>query len=250
MSPWDALAIALAGFGAGAMNAVGGSGTLLTFPTVVAVGYPPLLANVSNTVGLVPGSAAAVWGLRAELKGQLQRIRRLAVASACGAVTGAVLLLTLPSEAFDAIVPVLIALAVVLVLVQPRLTAAITKRRELHPGHGGPALFVCCGLVGIYGGYFGAAQGVLLIALLAVFLDDTLHRLNGTKNVLALTANLVAAMLFIAIEDIDWGIAGLIAGGSIVGGLLGARLARKMPPAVLRGVIVVIGTVAIVRLLA
>src|SRR5690349_21528945 len=114
------------------MNAVGGSGTLLTFPTVVAVGYPPLLANVSNTVGLVPRSAAAVWGLRAELKGQLGRVRRLAVASACGALTGAILLLTLPSEAFDAIVPALIALAVLLVLVQPRLTAAIASRRELH----------------------------------------------------------------------------------------------------------------------
>lgn len=250
MSFWDALLIALAGFGAGAMNAVGGSGTLLTFPTVVALGYPPLLANVSNTVGLVPGSTAAVWGLRRELAGQLARVQRLCVASAGGALLGAILLLTLPSEAFDAIVPALISLAVLLVLFQARLTAAITRRREVRPGHGGPALFVAVGCVGIYGGYFGAAQGILLIALLGIFLADSLHRLNATKNVLALTANLVAAVLFIAVEDIHWGIAGLIAGGSIAGGLLGARLARRLPPAVLRGVLVVVGTVAIIRLLA
>lgn len=250
MSFWDAVLIALAGFGAGAMNAVGGSGTLLTFPTVVALGYPPLLANVSNTVGLVPGSSAAVWGLRRELSGQLARLRVLAVASACGALLGGILLLTLPSKAFDAVVPILIALAVLLVLVQSRLTAAVTRRREVQPGHGGAALFAAVGCVGIYGGYFGAAQGILLIALLGIFLDDSLHRLNATKNVLALTANLVAAILFIAVEDIHWGIAGLIAGGSIAGGLLGARLARRMPPAVLRAVIVVVGTVAIIRLLA
>ncbi|MGQ0630659.1 MAG: sulfite exporter TauE/SafE family protein [Sporichthyaceae bacterium] len=246
---WDGIAILAAGFGAGAMNAVGGSGTLLTFPTLIALGYPPLLANVSNTVGLVPGSAAAVLALRPELEGQGPRLRRFAVASGVGALIGATLLLTLPESVFDAVVPALIALALVLVLVQPGLSAALSARRPERP-HGGAVLLVALVGIGVYGGYFGAAQGILLIAVLGVLLSDDLHRLNATKNVLALVANFVAALVFIAVEDIDWAIAALIAGGSVVGGVLGARLARRLPPAVLRGAILVIGTVAIVRLLA
>ncbi|MGQ0624267.1 MAG: sulfite exporter TauE/SafE family protein [Sporichthyaceae bacterium] len=246
---WDALAILAAGFGAGAMNAVGGSGTLLTFPTLVALGYPPLLANVSNTVGLVPGSAAAVLALGPELHGQRARLQRFAVASATGALIGATLLLTLPESVFDAVVPALIALALVLVVLQPRLARAVGARAPGRP-HGGALLLAALVGIGAYGGYFGAAQGILLIAVLGVLLSDDLHRLNATKNVLALVANFVAAAVFIALEDIDWAIAALIAGGSVVGGVLGARLARRLPPAALRAAILAIGTVAIVRLLA
>lgn len=249
MSLWEALAIAVAGLGAGAINAVVGSGTLITFPTLIALGYPPVLANVSNTVGLAPGSAAAAWAYRRELAGQGERLRRLCVFSTVGAIAGAVLLLTLPEGAFKAIVPALIGIALVLVILQPRLTAALVTRTD-RPHHGGLPLALGVLATGIYGGYFGAAQGVLLMGLLGTLLAEDLQVLNGVKNVLAFTANGVAALVFIGIEDIDWRIAGLIAAGSIIGAFGGASVARKLPPTVLRGVIVTIGTVAIVRLLA
>jgi uncharacterized protein len=249
LSFWEAIAIAIAGLGAGAINAVVGSGTLITFPTLIALGYPPVLANVSNTVGLAPGSAAAAWAYRRELADQGGRLRRLCVFSTVGAVAGALLLLTLPAGAFKAIVPVLIGIALLLVVFQPRLTAALAARREI-PHHGGLALGLGVLATGIYGGYFGAAQGVLLMGLLGTLLADDLQVLNGIKNVLAFTANGVAALVFIAVEDIDWKVAGLIAAGSILGAFGGASIARKLPPTVLRGIIVTIGTVAIVRLLA
>ncbi|HUR73064.1 MAG TPA: sulfite exporter TauE/SafE family protein [Sporichthya sp.] len=249
MSPWDALAIAIAGLGAGAINAVVGSGTLITFPTLIALGYPPVLANVSNTVGLAPGSAAAVVAYRRELHGQGSRLRRLCVASALGAIGGATLLLTLPPGAFKAIVPALIGLALILVIVQPRLSAWVAARGD-RPHHGGGTLLAGVLATGAYGGYFGAAQGVLLMALLGTLLDEDLQIQNAIKNVLALTANFVAACVFVGVEPIDWKIAGLIAGGSVLGGLAGAKIARRLPPAVLRGVIVTIGVVAIVRLVA
>ena len=240
-----------AGVAAGAINAVVGSGTLITFPTLIAIGYPPVLANVSNTLGLVPGSLAAVFGYRKELSGQAPRLARLCAASTCGALAGGTLLLTLPDAAFKAIVPALIVAACVLVVLQPRLTAALAVRRPGgRPVHGGPVLFVAVCATGVYGGYFGAAQGVLLIALLSVFLTDDMQRLNGTKNVLARTANLVAALLFLAVSEVDWQAAGLIAAGSVAGGLAGAKVGRRLPPNVLRGVIVAVGTVAVVRLLA
>jgi uncharacterized membrane protein YfcA len=248
LSPWDALAIAVAGTGAGAINAVVGSGTLITFPTLIALGYAPVLANVSNTVGLVPGSATAVVAYRRELSGRMPLLRRLCACSSIGALIGATLLLTLPKGAFKAVVPVLIVVALVLVVVQPRLSAAVAARGT-RPHHGGTFLAVAVLLTGVYGGYFGAAQGVLLMGLLGTLLAEDLQVLNGIKNVLALTANLVAAIVFISVEHIDWQAAGLIAGGSVIGGVLGARLARTLPPAALRGIIVIVGTVAIVRLL-
>lgn len=249
MSAWDALLIALAGIGAGAINAVVGSGTLITFPTLIALGYPPVLANVSNTVGLVPGSAAAVWAYRRELTGQGPRLRRLAPASTAGAVVGATLLLTLPAGAFKAIVPALIGIALVLVLLQPRVNAALAARGALRPHHGGVLLLAGVFGTGVYGGYFGAAQGVLLMGVLGTLLADDLQRLNATKNVLALTANLVAALVFVAVEHIDWTAAALIAGGSVLGGLIGGRYGRRIPPLALRAVIVLIGTLAIAHLL-
>jgi uncharacterized membrane protein YfcA len=249
LTPWEALAIAVAGTGAGAINAVVGSGTLITFPTLIAIGYPPVLANVSNTVGLVPGSATAVIAYRRELAGQKERLLRLSACTTVGALVGATLLLTLPKGAFKAVVPVLIILALVLVIVQPRLSAAVAARGE-RPHHGGTVLALGVLGTGVYGGYFGAAQGVLLMGLLGTLLAEDLQVLNGIKNLLALTANLVAAIVFIAVEHIDWKAAGLIAAGSIVGGLLGARLARTLPPGALRAVIVIVGSIAIVRLLA
>jgi uncharacterized membrane protein YfcA len=248
LTPWDALAIAVAGTGAGAINAAVGSGTLITFPTLIALGYPPVLANVSNTVGLAPGSGTAAIAYRRELRGQGPRLRRMCAFSSAGALIGATLLLTLPKGAFKAIVPVLIVLALVLVIVQPRLSAAMAARGE-RPHHGGAALAGGVFATGMYGGYFGAAQGVLLMGLLGTLLAEDLQVLNGIKNVLAFTANGIAAIVFIAVEHIDWKAAGLIAAGSIVGSLVGAKLARRLPPTALRGVIVVVGSIAIVRLL-
>lgn len=246
MSWWDAWAILFAGGAAGAINAVVGSGTLITFPTLLALGYPAVTANVSNTVGLVPGSAAAVWSYREQLKGQRDRLIRLAPVTCIGSVIGATLLLTAPERAFRAVVPALIGVACLLVLVQPRLTAWL-KGRPASRSHFA-ALTAAVGITGVYAGYFGAAQGVLLIAFLAVFLVDDLQRLNGLKNVLALLGNAVAALIFMTVHHIDWGVAGLIAVGSIIGGLIGGRYGRNLSPAALRGCIVAIGIVAIVRL--
>ena len=203
MSGLEAVLVLLAGMAAGTVNAIVGSGTLITFPVLLAVGYSPVVANVSNTVGLAPGSISAAFGYRAELVGQGQRLKVLGLASLAGGITGGVLLLTLPEDAFRAIVPVLIALSCVLVLVQPWLTTRLAmaeRRRE----HGGVALFVGVFLAGVYGGYFGAAQGVLLIALLGLFLDEHLQRVNAAKNVLAGIVNGVAAVLFILVSHVAW----------------------------------------------
>jgi uncharacterized protein len=240
MSPLHALAIFAAGLAAGTVNVVVGSGSLITFPTLLALGYPPVLANVSNTVGLAPGNASAVVAYRRELSGQRNRLVQLGSASLLGALAGAVLLLALPPGAFKAAVPGLIALASVLMALQPRISAGLETRVGRRT-NGGAALVLGVFLTGIYGGYFGAAQGVILIALLAIFIDDDLQRLNGTKNALALTANAVAALFFITTTHISWPVAGLIAAGSIIGGQLGGRYGRRIPAPMLRGVIVVVG---------
>ena len=252
--PWyEIIAIALAGVAAGAINAVVGSGTLITFPTLLAFGFPAVTANVSNNIGLVPGGVSATWGYREELLGQRRRMAMLAPMSLLGAVTGALLLLRLPAEAFQTIVPVLLAISIVLVIAQPRMQAAVAAHRERHgttAGHGHDLLAMGgTYLAGVYGGYFGAAQGVLLIGILGSLLPESLQRVNAIKNLLSLVVNGVAAVVFVAIAfgRIDWRVVALIAGGSLVGGFLGARFGRKLPPAVLRGVIVVVGVVAIGR---
>jgi uncharacterized protein len=288
----QALAIFAAGLAAGTINTVVGSGTLITFPTLLAFGYPPVLANVSNNVGLVPGVASGVHGYRAELAGQRRRIIRLGSASACGGLVGAILLLVLPAEAFKAIVPALIGVAVVMVLIQPRLARWMARRqagraaaapgggdpdtdpdparppRPLDGGTttvgvlpatdvsrsveaiGGPVLWFFVFCAGVYGGYFGAAQGVLLIGMLGIAFNDSLQRINAVKNVLAGLVNGLAAIVFIALTHIDWGVAGLIAAGSIIGGQVGARIGRRLPPWALRLVIVCVGVAALVKLLA
>ncbi|MBA3311482.1 MAG: sulfite exporter TauE/SafE family protein [Nocardioidaceae bacterium] len=247
MTLLEALAVVVAGLGAGAINAIVGSGTLITFPTLLAVGYPPVLANVSNTVGLVPGSVSGVVGYRRELAGQRSRLVRLGTASLLGGISGAVLLLTLPEAAFDAIVPVLIGLGCLLVLVQPQITARLSPK-ESAPPHGSVIVWVLVFVAGVYGGYFGAAQGVLLIAILGLGLAETMQRINAAKNTLALLVNGVAAVVFIVVSDIAWVAVGLVAGGSVVGGLLGATVGRRLPPLVFRVLVAVVGLVAIVAL--
>lgn len=248
----QALAIFGAGIAAGTINTVVGSGTLITFPTLLAFGYPPVLANVSNNVGLVPGVASGVHGYRSELAGQRRRIIRLGQASLCGGLLGAILLLVLPAGAFKAIVPALIGVALVMVVIQPRLAAWVAARPGTSGADavGGPIVWLLVFCTGVYGGYFGAAQGVLLIGLLGIALNDNLQRINAVKNVLAGVVNGVAAVVFIALTHIDWGAAGLIAAGSVIGGQLGARVGRRLPPWGLRLVIICVGTAALVKLLA
>ena len=253
MSPTEAVLIALAGVAAGTINTVVGSGTLITFPTLLAFGVPPVTANVSNTVGLVPGSMSGVFGYRRELAGQRGRVLRLGAASLVGGVAGALLLLWLPSSAFDAIVPALIALGVVLVLLGPRIQRSVAARAESRggiPDHGVWWVWPAVAAAGIYGGYFGAAQGVLLMAILGIGVADSMQRHTATKNVLALIVNAVAALVFIAVADIDWTVAGLIAIGSVIGGQIGATVGRRLPPVLLRAVIATVGVVALVALLA
>lgn len=247
------VAILLAGVAAGTINTVVGSGTLVTFPTLLAFGVPPVVANVSNNIGLVPGSVSGAWGYRRELAGQRGRLVRLGSASLTGGVIGAVLLIALPASAFNAIVPALILLGVVLVLLQPMIARRVAARAESRGGvpvHGAAWVWVLVMLTGVYGGYFGAAQGVLLMAVLGIGLQDSLQRLNGAKNVLAGLVNAVAAVIFIIVAEVDWTIVALIAAGAVVGGQIGATVGRRLPPLVLRMVIVIVGLVAVVAFLA
>jgi uncharacterized protein len=252
----EMVAILVAGMAAGTINTIVGSGTLITFPTLLAFGYPPVVANISNNIGLVPGGVSGTWGYRRELSGQRRRLIALTPMSLLGSITGAVLLLVLPADAFATIVPVLLAISVVLVVIQPRLQAHMQSRRarkgQPHDSEGHRALLL--GGVygaGVYGGYFGAAQGVLLVGLLGSLLPESLQRVNAVKNLLSLIVNGVAAVTFAlaAFDRIDWRVVALIAVGSLLGGVIGARVGRRLPPQVLRLVIVVVGVVAIVKIM-
>ncbi len=244
----EIVATLLAGVAAGTINTVVGSGTLITFPTLLAFGVPPVTANVSNTIGLVPGSVSGVVGYRRELAGQRSRVLRLCVASFAGGVVGAVLLLVLPSGAFEAIVPALILLGLVMVVLQPRISAWVARRHEAAgglPHHGTWWVWPGVLLTGVYGGYFGAAQGVLLMAILGTGVDETLQRLNAVKNVLAAVVNAIAGLIFAIVADVDWWVVLVIGVGSVIGGQLGATVGRRLPPVGLRITIVVVGTVAL-----
>lgn len=253
----DALQAALVGLGglwAGAINAVVGSGTLVTFPILVAVGFAPVTATISNAMGLIAGNLAGSWGYRRELAGLGRTLLQLLPASILGGITGAALLLHLPESVFEAVAPALIVVALLFVLLQPRLQSWVRARRERTDAPGGrPWLLV--GLIyfaGVYGGYFVAAQGILLVGILGVFLQGTLQAANAMKNILVLAVNLVAAcsyMLF-AFDRIAWPAVALIAVGSLIGGFAGAAIGRRMRPGVLRAVIVVLGLVALWNMLA
>jgi uncharacterized protein len=250
--------ITLAGFGAGVINALVGSGTLITFPTLVALGYPPVTSTMSNAIGLVAGNASSTWGYRAELRGQWDRLRWQIPASLTGAVLGAFLLLHLPEKVFAQIVPVLLVLALVLVVIGPRIQSWARRRAEVagrSAEHITPArmaaLVVGTFAVGVYGGYFTAAQGILLVGIMGALLPESVQRMNAAKNLLTLLVNVVAAVSYtlVAFDRISWPVAGLIAAGSLVGGSLGARYGRRLSPNALRGTIVVVGLIGLYRLL-
>jgi uncharacterized membrane protein YfcA len=247
-------AIFAAGIWAGMINTVVGSGTLVTFPVLLLFGYPPLTANVSNNIGLLAGSASGIYGYRAEARQHLGLVLRLLPASVAGGLVGALLLLVLPAEAFGAIVPVLIAIGLLMVVVGPALQRRTAARRGTDAA--APSVRPRASLVllvfalGIYGGYFGAAQGILLVGLFGVMLTIGMQGINALKNVLAGAVNGVAAIAFVLVarEHIDWKVVGLIAAGSLIGGYLGARIGRRLPPNALRAVIIVVGSVALVRI--
>lgn len=245
----EAVQIAAAGAAAGAINALVGSGTLVTFPVLLALGYPPVTANASNAVGLVPGSFAAAYGYRAEVRAQRHLVLPLAVAALAGGAGGALLLLVLPAEAFRVAVPVLIGLALVLVVVQPVLVRALQRRGTPADGRLGGVLVAGVFGAGVYGGYFGAALGVLLLGLLGTLVAADLQQANGLKNVLAGVANSVAALVFVTAGIVAWLPALIIAVGAVVGGMLAARYGRRLPSAALRAVIVVVGLTAVVQMI-
>jgi uncharacterized membrane protein YfcA len=239
--------LALAGFAAGAINAAAGGGSLLTFPALVAVGYPPLVANVTNNVAVSPGYLTGAWGYRAELRGQRLRIVPLAVLSALGSLVGVGLILISSRGAFEGIVPFLVLGACALLAAQPRVGRRLGERAGTHERPGiGP--LVGQTLAAIYGGYFGAALGVAVLALLGVFFEDTLQRLNALKALLQLVIGGAASLGFALLTPVAWGAAAIVGSASLAGGVVGARLARRVSDRVLRGGIVAYGVVAAVWL--
>ncbi|HWC21813.1 MAG TPA: sulfite exporter TauE/SafE family protein [Flexivirga sp.] len=254
MSLTEILLITLAGVAAGCINTIVGSGTLITFPTLLAFGYPAVPANISNSVGLVAGGISGSWGYRAEVSQARERLKQFMPMSLLGGITGALLLIWLPPSAFKAIVPTLIIIGIVLVVIGPWLQKRAAAR---HPDSGQEmsrprriALLAGIFAAGVYGGYFGAAQGVLLMGLMSAMLADPLQRLNGIKNILSLIVNAVAAITFIIVSfhNVRWAVALLIAIGAFIGGLIGAKVGRRLPPWLLRTVIVIVGVVALTQM--
>jgi hypothetical protein len=270
MTWWHAAIIFVAGLWAGTINAVVGSGTLVTFPVLVALGYPPVTATTSNALGLIPGTIAGAIGYRKELTGRWRWLIPYTVASFLGAICGAILLLTLPKDAFETVVPALVGLAVILVIAQPKLTRWLAKRREDSTAastegdstaqdptgqnssahsQGGPVLLALVFAIGIYGGYFTAAQGVMLMAVLGIAINAPIQRLNATKNVLTAVVNVVAGTIYAFTAPVQWPVIGILALSSTIGGFLGAKIGLRLPATVLRAVIVIIGLAAVVQLI-
>jgi uncharacterized membrane protein YfcA len=252
----DVVLSAAAGFGAGAANAIAGGGTLLTFPALLAAGVSPVLANTTSAVGLLAGYAGGSFGYRRELAGQRGRLRALALVSLAGGVAGAVLLLVTSEAAFGAVVPFLVLLSCALLVAQPGLARRVARRRtRARPGPRRTTreitapLVAGVGLASVYGSYFGAGLGVLLLGVLGVLLSDDLQRLNALKGLLSLVVNAVGVVVFVATGHVVWTYAGIIAVTSLLGGLAGSSLARRIPPVALRTAVVVLGTVVALALL-
>jgi uncharacterized membrane protein YfcA len=252
MDAGDALAVTLAGGAAGTINTVVGTGSLISFPTLLALGVSPVVANASNTTGLVPGGLSGTFGYRRELEAQRARLVPLLIASLTGGAVGAALLLKLPGSAFDAVVPALVLLGSLLVALQPALARHVRASAARDPGDrdrtASRPVIGATALLGVYGGYFGAGQGVILIALLGMSGRADLQAVNALKNAAVTAANCAAAVVFVGVADLDWTVVALIAAGSVVGGQIGVRVARHLPGWVLRALVVTVGLVVSVRL--
>ncbi|WP_243729157.1 sulfite exporter TauE/SafE family protein [Nesterenkonia sphaerica] len=274
------LLIFIAAIWAGSINTVVGSGTLVTFPVLVAMGVPPVSATVSNAMGLIAGNFTGAWGYRREIVQIRSVLGRLIPASFLGGVIGATLLITLPEEVFGAVAPLLIVLALVMVIAQPRLAAWVRRRtaertedpdprtpqpqddpetvaRKAADSVGWPLILLVF-LAGVYGGYFVAAQGILLMGIMGILLAATMQQANGVKNLLVAFVNLTAAVSYVVVDYlirepddrvILWGVVAIIAVGSTVGGVIGAWVGRKLSPLVLRAVIITLGLVALAVML-
>ena len=239
--------LAAAGFLAGALNAAAGGGSLISFPALIAVGYPPLTANVTNNIAVAPGYVTGATGYRRELRGQGHRILPLTVASAIGSLVGVGLILISSQSAFESIVPFLVLAACVLLAFQP----AITRRLEEHSGdrdRPGSGVLAGQALAAVYGGYFSAALGVVVLAVLGLAFDDTLQRLNALKALLQLIIGAVSAVGFALVTPVAWTAVAVIAPASVVGGEVGARLARRVSDRALRVGIVTYGVACAVWL--
>lgn len=245
MSLLEIVAILLAGTAAGTINTVVGSGTLITFPTLLAFGVAPVTANVSNTIGLVPGSISGAIGYRRELAGQLRTVMPLAAVTAVGAVLGALALLVLPAGVFSAVAPVLVLIGCLLVGIQPLLRRRGELDRAPAPGW---LRFPLTAATGVYGGYFGAAQGVLIVGCLELTMTEHIQRINAIKNVLQTLAGGVATVVFLFTATLPWVAVATIAVGSLGGALIGASVGRRLPAWLLRALIIVIGVVAVIFL--
>ena len=266
---WQVALILVAGVWAGLINTIVGSGTLVTFPVLVTMGVPPVTASMSNAMGLIAGNLTGAWSYRSELGGVKHTLKKLIPCSLLGGVIGAALLLTLPEEVFGVAAPILIVVALLFVIFQPRLQALVRRRKaqqeaaaadtETSGGEVDPdrskqplALYVLVFLAGIYGGYFVAAQGVLLVGILGVFLLASMQAANAVKNVLVAAVNIVAALSYIllAFDRINWWVVLFIALSSTLGSWLGAKIGKRLSPIALRTVIVILGVVALVNMVS
>jgi uncharacterized membrane protein YfcA len=251
VSASDVVILALVGILAGGVNTIAGGGSLISFPALLAIGFTPLVANVTNTTGLLPGYLGGTLAYRAELADQRARARPLAAAGVAGALVGSVVLLTTPADVFQRIVPFLVLLACGLLFAQPRLSRLARRREERTTGRrGSPVLATATAFLGgVYGAYFGAGLGIMLMALLGVALDDALQRLNALKGLLSLVINAVAALIFALFGPVSWLAVVVLAASSLLGGNLGGRAAKRLSDAVLRAAVVVCGCgVAVVLL--
>ena len=247
MSVGDLVLVAVAGFVAGGINALAGGGSLVLFPVLLSTGMSPLVANVTNTVAAWPGTAGGVLGYVPVLRGRVRRLVPLAIAGGLGSALGCLLLLTLPGSALDVVVPVLVLAASVLLALQPRLTAWVDGRGgggaapQDARGRSGPRSLVALGAAGVYGGYFGGAMGVVLLAALSLTTRDDLRRLNADKSALSLVDCSVGVLAFALFGPVEWAAVLVAAPTGLAGGYLGARLARRVDERVLRTVVVAVG---------
>ncbi|MCW2792994.1 MAG: hypothetical protein JWO76_2092 [Nocardioides sp.] len=250
----EQLAVLGAGLGAGILTSTVGVASLLSFPVLVALGIPPVVANASNTLGLVPAGVSGCFGYRAELREHPRVTLAVILTCAGGAAGGAALLLALPPGVFEAVVPWLILFTCLLVGAQPTISAWLRRRRTGPDAHEprtlmSPVTTVFAALTGVYGGYFGAGSGVMMVAVLGLGLDLELRVVNGLKTLAIFAANVVAGAIFLVVAELDWAAVGLLAVGSVFGGYVGARVGRRLPPTLFRVLVVLAGIIAAVAML-
>ena len=253
MDPLEQLVVVGAGLGAGVVMTSVGVASLISFPILVAIGLPPVVANASNTVGLIPAGLSGSFGYRRELAAHPAVTRAVLATSGIGAVAGALLLLRLPPGVFEALVPWLILFACLLVGFQPLISRWVRSRAS-HDARADRTRFsrgltAVATVVGVYGGYFGAGQGVMMVAVLALGLDLDLRVVNALKTSAVMGANIVAGVIFVAIAELDWLAIALLSAGGLVGGYLGSHVGRALPPAVFRALVVAAGMTAAVVML-